>query len=31
MSLQSHAHGSQLTRPHARVATQRLGDGMPWS
>ena len=26
-----YTHGSQLTRPHARVATQRLGDGMPWS
>jgi hypothetical protein len=24
------ARGSQLTRPHARVVTQRLGDGMPW-
>jgi hypothetical protein len=25
-----YTHGSQLTRPHARVVTQRLGDGMPW-
>ena len=25
-----YAHESQLTRPHARVVTQRLGDGMPW-
>jgi hypothetical protein len=24
------ASGSQLPRPHARVVTQRLGDGMPW-
>ena len=25
-----YTHGSQLTRPHARVVTQRLGDRMPW-
>jgi len=25
-----YTYGSQLTRPHARVVTQRLGDGMPW-
>jgi hypothetical protein len=25
-----YTHGSQLTRPHARVVTQRLDDGMPW-
>ena len=25
-----YTHESQLTRPHARVVTQRLGDGMPW-
>jgi hypothetical protein len=24
-----YTHGSQLTRPHARVVTQRLGDRMP--
>jgi hypothetical protein len=25
-----YTHGSQLNRPHPRVVTQRLADGMPW-